>query len=256
MMPSRVRFYRLSGAQLDASTTREMWQFRLQFMQIRPGADPDADYEAFAKTVKAADVAVLGRDRQGHLCSMIVVRAEVRTFDGQEFVWFWPEYGFLAPAYRGSIGYVALFMISLWQLRRKLGSHLPAYVVTIGWPSGFLSYRAIIELRLLGDPAATNWENRMVTSMAQEMTGENFEPERQRVRMRVLPRSPMRPQKTPHLQRSLEYYLQHNPDWSEGYAAVVYYRFPPGGLQMLFSIGELMMKRAKVRWRKAVMGAA
>jgi hypothetical protein len=241
-----VRLSALPPSSLDEAFVREMWQFRLRFMALRPGVDPELDFALFSKTVRAADTAVVARDDLGVLRGMAIVRGTVRTFEGRRFLWIWPDYGFIDPMYRGNpMSHLKLAAAVHGLQRRHAG--LPAYFVSVAWPSGFLSQRIVADTRILGDPAASDWERRMLIHVAEAMCDADFEPDRLRVRMRVLPRSPLRVPRGPLARRALSYYMAHNADWSEGYAAVVYYRLSHPAIQWLRMLGGLLFERAAKR---------
>jgi len=205
---------------LDETTVRAMWRLRLRFMRLREEVDPEDDFARYAKVVRSSILALLLRDMEGEVRATMVVGACERSFRGRRFVWVRPEYGFIDPAYRGGALLLLMCGSAIGHCRR-LFPDLPAHVVSIAWPSGFIAYNMLADMQILGNPGLPPWEQGMLHMLAEEMGGERWDAEQERMWMPVIPAFPLRRPKRAQALEAYHEYLARNPEWEQGYAAVV-----------------------------------
>ncbi len=116
---------------------RELWELRVEQLPLKPGVDPEEDFEKFSRTI--ANAHEVSRVYFGAvLVGMFVSWRRDGERDGQRFRWLAFEYGVTRPEWRGARALrLAYLRTVLTNLDLKPGTR--HYIGGIGYPIGAMA---------------------------------------------------------------------------------------------------------------------
>lgn len=210
-----------TSASLTDADLRAYCRFRRGFMDLKPHVDPEADHASFATWVRASDFVWLPRDRDGRMLASMAAKIEHRTHAGREYVLVWPEYGYVLPDTRGSIGIGSALAVAMG-LGALRWPGRPVYAAAAGYVSSWMTVSLALERAWVRDsPGMTAWERDVWHGLAAETKG--YDPTTQLVDMGTVPRDPRtRPPRDPRILHRYHEYVAHNPRWTEGTTCLLF----------------------------------
>lgn len=210
---------------LSDDDVRELWRFRLRFMDLKPSVDPEEDYASFADFVRRADVAWVLLDGAA-IAAISFYRNEVIEHAGRRYHVLFGEYGF--AALRGD---PRMVLAILWLFVQPLvrGRGRAVYYFGFAYPHSYLSLaRASSHVWLLGDEAMPTRERAIADALGRRLGGERWDPVRRRYDFPTLPREAVPRASAPHRARLLAHYERLNPEWREGQGLLLLNRLDAG----------------------------
>ncbi len=218
------------------------WEFRRNFMGLKPHIDPKQDWEKYRRWVRTADLAWLPVDRKRALRSTFFYKVETVEHEQKRCVLIWPEYSYTRPDSRKSagigIGFVASLLLAA--VRAPLA---PQYIVGTGYVPSYLALcHAFDSVFLSEDPAMTEWERSLYRSLVQATPG--YDRTTGVVEMGTIPIHPRTtPPSDPTLHHAWCRYLAQNPHWTDGYTCMLFARVTG---QALIATAQRLAVRARL----------
>lgn len=222
---------------------RIAWNFRRQFMAIKPHVNPEEDFQKYRSWVRSADFVWLPRNQTGQLTATAFYKVERRLHQGQPCILIWPEYMYIQAEQRKGVSIAQGFLLALALgiLRAPLA---PQYVVGTGYVPSYLALCQVSSnVYVCEDPQMTEWERTLYRSLVDATVG--YDPKTQVVNMGTIPISPRTTAPSePQLRNDWQRYVTVNPHWSEGFTCMVFGRIQPSAMR---SVILRLMKRLRRR---------
>lgn len=216
----RSRFRR--SQTLPEPELRALWRLRLSLISLKPTVSEEQDFLAFQKDFQWPGWVWSLHDGDA-VVGFFLQRGVRVSYEGQALLALLPEYGFLAPAYRGR-PVVPLASVVITTLVMLAAPHLPKVVAASTYPPGYVAFRQVIRpFWTLGAPGLPAWERGLLLLLADRVSGASFEPSDGTVTMRTLPFPPQAP-RTDETRELYEAYVAENPRWREGRG--LFFMFP------------------------------
>lgn len=201
--------------QLTDQELRQLWELRLELIDLKPEVAPEQDWEKFLRTVRGCSLVIRMWDGPALLGFYVLFQFD-GVVQGHRYRWLGTEYGFIRPAWRRhpwiALQYLRV-MAHCWS-RRPGVRH---YIGGIGYPTGAMSLTSIQpRLLLWGDEGLTPMEEQIFARMLELFAPKGMTP--QGVWMPTLP-SALHPRwlKRHGASPELARFLERSPHWEQGY---------------------------------------
>lgn len=226
-MPNLIayRLYTADASQVSEALLREMWEFRLSIISLRPEVTRETDWIAFRSYFQPGVEVITMRNRKGELRG--IFGWSLRTVDdGQEkHVVVDAEYGFVHASARGSI-IVPAAIFRIWSKAAITGRSRIIYLLSSGYPSSVLAFGRLCDhVVSLNDAHTSPWERQIITDYCAE--NDCIDPSRSILRMRTIPLEKRRIPRSERSRELLTWYEAQVPNWEDGFGLVYVVRFDP-----------------------------
>lgn len=233
------------GRKLSANELRELSNFRRSIMRIKPEVGLEVDFHHFSNFVTRCPIVMRVRDKEGTLRGMFAVRWVEGTYAGRSWRLFLPEYFIFHDSLRGS-------PVMPWAVVRTMVSCVPLLVGKIdiflggvGYPTGVLAVdRLFGAIHFHSDPDMDPITRHLLDRVVNEIAGPRFDGSTGCVYMPTIPPRPSA-RWFQHMaaRPTLARYERICPNWLEGYALPVVWRF-----RVDFSLLQVGLRTLKSRW--------
>jgi hypothetical protein len=179
------RLYTADASHVSEALLREMWEFRLSIISLRPEVTRETDWIAFRSYFQPGVEVITIRNRKGELRGIFGWSLRM-VDDGQEkHVVIDAEYGFVHTDARGSF-IVPAAIFRIWSKAAITARSRIIYLLGSGYPSGVLAFGRLCDhLVSLNDAHIWPWEKRIIAEYCAE--NDCHDTARGILRMRTIP---------------------------------------------------------------------
>lgn len=215
----------LEGDQLTDDVVRELWELRLEYLTLQKSREDDWTYfRAFLDRDDAS--AFVFRDPQGTVQGFFTIAMFPVDALGQRGLLLYSKYFYFHRAYRGH----PASTLAPWRLLplaiRRYGVRW-LHFCTSAFPQSFVSLsRGSGNLRALGEPGISPWQQEALTRFAREFYPDAFDEDAGLVRNQNVADEEGLPRGA-EAQALYERYERLNPTWREGNSLPVIFRVDP-----------------------------
>lgn len=212
----RLRLHTFSGVGTSEAVIDACWQLRGRLIGLRADVLPGFDRAAFGDDLRRAWRLSVLRDPDGNVCGF----NDLQTHCWPGELVLQGEYGFIAPAWRGHPALQLMLLRPVSEALLRHGGGRRAIYVGDVYPTGFRPFvRTLPQAALAGDAQLAPQLVDFAARHAETLYGARWEPEQTRVRLRTRPNA-----FEVHCAEDaalLARYERVNPQWREGYAALM-----------------------------------
>lgn len=201
-------------ASLSDADIRQLWRFRLRYVDLKPEVDPRDDLASYAAFVRKSSYAWISLDR-GALIGTAMHHTGQVEFAGETRRYVQSDYGFIARRGRAA----AMLSQAYVYTRAYLAApRAPTFVVGFVYPHSYLVYAGTLrDCWLLGDTGLPAAERPFVEHLARALGGARWDPQRSRCSFPTRPRE-LRPATSARGRAdALARYEALCPDWPAGH---------------------------------------
>ncbi len=228
----------LPGTLIPSETIDACWQLRRKLIDLKPEVSSSDDATAFAADLRNAWRVGFLYDHTGELRGFADMNVH-RLTDG---LGLRGEYGFTDPSIRRHPAIPTIYLRLLLEAMIRERAMTARFLGDM-YPQSYRMFtRAMNGVWLVGEAGAPTWVDRLRRTVIPELYGARWEANQLRVRMRTMPH-PFE-QHTAADAKLLQRYEALNPDWREGYCAIMAFEFS------LSSVLEILTTtlRRQVKW--------
>lgn len=206
------------GAALDEPAIRELWEFQMSLLRLKPRVSPEEELERFTADCRRARRVLRIRDGSGRLCGSVVPLVYEGSFESERFRLVVPEYIYLAPHLRGRAAISWAWTRCLMPLMFPRGARV--FVGGIGFPAGtLLLERFGGHVWLYGDPGVPPLAAHVLEQTLGYLADGGWDPDSRQVDTAVIPPKPTEAWLARSQKRELyRRYVERCPRWQEGWA--------------------------------------
>ncbi len=235
-----VRF--LEGDDLDDDVVRAMWQLRLDHLTLTRSEEDDwALFRGFLDRDDSS--AFVFHDGDGVLQGFYTINMLPFDHDGTRGLLLYSKWFYFREAYRGhALSTLAPWLLLPLGLRRHGLRWL--HFCTTTFPQSFVSLaRGSGNVRTLGDPDISPWQQAALTWFAREFFGDDFDEEQGVVRNQNVVGDADSVARGAEARALRQRYEERNPDWREGVSLPIVFRVDPT------LVGTNVRRNARRLWR-------
>lgn len=214
-LSKRLVIKHFSSHEISEKMCRNMWEVRLQSINLNPNVPPEKDYEAFRSFfLDSNTTAATLWNSNGELQGFYGWNLKTSNFQGMTYKRMYMEYGFMNKEYRGRPELNICILISglkiLWD-----GFGFPIFAVGVCYPSSYIKFRSAFQVFTFKSSNISEQHSSILQSFMNDYYEDTYDCSKKLVKMRTVPH-PLHI-RSHHVQSMIHEYLELNPIWKDGY---------------------------------------